>query len=229
MKTTMVIAVFAVAAAVAASAISINTMPSIALATGAISPEAGTITGHVEYVVRDINGNIKAYQQLDNMVVNKGDDCVLVTMFKTTTGSTCTFSSDGYVFIGIGNGTLTVDATDTTLVDSGSTAVATNQGGLMAVRKDSTVTGTASSNGGTVTIATENPFTFTNSPTIRNATTVTAAGLFDATCSGVDSTTGRCTANAATMNMFSAQTISVAVTSGDSLDVTWTITVGNSS
>ena len=96
MKTTMVIAAFAVAAAIAVSAISINTIPSYALATGSISPEAGTVMGHVEYVVRDMNGDIKSYTQLDNMVVNKGDDCVLVTMFKTTTGSTCTFSSDGF-------------------------------------------------------------------------------------------------------------------------------------
>ena len=231
MKTTMVIAAFAVAAAIAVSAISINTIPSYALATGSISPEAGTVMGHVEYVVRDMNGDIKSYTQLDNMVVNKGDDCVLVTMFKTTTGSSCTFSSDGFVFIGIGNGTFTADAADTTLVDNDSTAVATNQGGLMAVKKDSTVTGTASSNGGTVTIATETPFQFVNTGSIKNTTSVTAAGLFDATCQTVEASTGRCTANGATMNMFAGQALSptVAVSDGDSLDVTWTITVGNSS
>ena len=228
MKTTMVIAAFAVAAAIAVSAISINTIPSYALATGSISPEAGTVMGHIEYVVRDMNGDIKAYKQLDNMVVNRGDDCVLTTMFKTTTGSSCTLSSDGFVFIGIGNSTQTIAATHTTLVNTATTVASSGTPGIMAVKKDSTVTGTASDNGGTVTIATETPFRFTDG-TITNVTSVKTAGLFDATCSGVDATHGYCTANAAEMDMFAAQAIDVAVTDGDSLDVTWTITVGSTS
>ncbi|MGY5151390.1 MAG: hypothetical protein ACW9XA_03875 [Candidatus Nitrosopumilus sp. bin_6a] len=229
MKTTTLIALLAVVSAVSVGAISMNTSPSLALATGAISPESGAaMMGHVEYVVRDSTGAIKSYHQSDNMVVNRGDDCVLVSIFKTTTGSTCSFSSAGFTYIGIGNGTLNVDAADTTLVDGGGTAVATAAGGIMATKQDTTVTGVASSNGGTVTIATENPFTFVDS-TITNSTTVTSAGLFDGPCTTVDASTGRCTANGTPPNMFSAQTISVEVTAGDSLDVTWTITVGSTS
>lgn len=240
MKTTTLIALLAVVSAVSVGAISMNTNPSFALATGAISPEAGTMMGHVEYVVRDSTGAIKSYQQLDNMVVNQGDNCVITAAFQTSNaGGTdvgCTFSADGFRFIGIGNATHTPTATSTTLVDGGATTVASSgTPGIMAVKGDTNTVGTASSDGGTVVISTSTatggagPFTF-GSSTVTNATTVRTAGLFDAQCSGVGgSNSGICTTNAATMNMFAAQAISVAVTAGDSLDVTWTITVGNAS
>ncbi|MBI5860330.1 MAG: hypothetical protein HZB73_06605 [Nitrosarchaeum sp.] len=229
MKTTSMIALIAVISAVSLGAISMNGFSAIPLATASVNPESGTIMGHVEYILRDADGNIKSYVQGDNMVVNKGDDCVIGYAFQTTAAGSsdnCTTNSNGFRFIGIGNGTITVDAADTTLLDAGATTVAGGSPGaegIMAVRADSNTVGTASSNGGTVVIATESPFTFV----AANATTVTAAGLFDATCSGVSGTTGACTANASTMNMFSAQSISVAVASGDSLSVTWTITVGS--
>jgi hypothetical protein len=237
MKTTTLIALLAAVSTVSVGAISMNTSPSFALATGAISPEAGTMMGHVEYVVRDSDGNIKNYQQLDNLVVNQGDDCVIAAAFQTTNaggGDNCTFSADGFRFIGIGNGTIVVDEADTTLLDGGATTVASSgTGGIMAVKADSNTVGTDSSDGGTVVISTSTatggagPFTFGSSP-VTNATTVTSAGLFDAQCSGVGgSNSGICTANAATMNMFAVQSITVVVTAGDSLDVTWTITVGD--
>jgi|CXWL01.1.fsa_nt_gi hypothetical protein len=230
MKNTSMIALIAVISAVSIGAISMSGF-TIPLATASVSPESGTMMGHVEYILHDAGGNIKSYTQGDNMVVNKGDDCVIGYAFQTTAAGgsdNCTTNSNGFRFIGIGNGTITVDAADTTLLDAGATTVAGGSPGaegIMAVRADSNTLGTGSSNGGTVVIATESPFTFT----AVNATTVSAAGLFDATCSSVSSTTGACTANVSTMNMFSAQSITVAVSSGDSLSVTWTITVGNSS
>ena len=232
MKTISMIALIAAISAVSIGVISMNGFSAIPLATASVSPESGAMMGHVEYILRDADGNIKSYTQGDNMVVNKGDDCVISYAFqKGITSDNCTISADGFRYIGIGNGTITVDAADTTLLDAGATTVASSgAGGIMAVRVDTDTVGTASSNGGTVVIATETPFTFlTTGGAISNATTVTAAGLFDATCSGVSSTGGHCTANASTMNMFSAQAITVAVSTGDSLSVTWTITVGNSS
>ncbi len=227
MKTTSMIALIAVISAVSIGIISMNGFSAIPLVTASVSPESGTIMGHVEYILRDADGNIKTYAQGDNMVVNKGDDCVIGYAFQTSAAGgsdNCTTNSNGFRFIGIGNATLTVDAADTTLKDGGSTSIANTTGGLMAVKSDSDTVGTASSDGGTVVIATETPFAFT----ATNATTVTAAGLFDATCP-IWSSGGMCSGYASPMNMFSAQTISVAVASGDSLSVTWTITVGNSS
>lgn len=223
------IALIAVLSAVSIGTISMNgfTMPLVA---ASVSPESGAIMGHVEYILRDADGNIKSYVQGDNLVVNKGDDCVIGYAFQTTSASggsdNCTTSGrPGFQFIGIGNMTHTVFANSTTLVGQSTTVASSGTNGIMAVKFDNNTVGTASSNGGTVVIATESAFTFD----ANNATTVRTAGLFDGTCSGVDSTTGACTANATIMNMFSAQEITVAVSSGDSLSVTWTITVGNSS
>lgn len=232
MKTTTMIALLTVVSAVSVGAISMSENSSFALATGGVTPEVGTMMGHVEYIVRDSSGNIVQYQQLDNMVVNQGDNCVITAAFQTTAagGSDvgCTFSSDGFRFIGIGNDTQTIAATHTTLSNTATTTASSGAAGIMAVRADANTVGSASSNGGTVIIATETPFTFTDG-TITNATAVKTAGLFDATCSGNDATHGYCTANSGTMNMFAAQAIDVTVGDGDSLDVTWTITVGNSS
>lgn len=232
MKTTYVVALIAAISAVSIGAISMNDF-TVPLAIASASPERGTMMGHVEYILRDADGNIKSYTQGDNMVVNRGDDCSIAYMFQPTSATggadVCTnFNPAGFHFIGIGNGTITVDAADTTLLDSGATTVASSGvGGLMSVRWDNNTAASASSNGGTVVIATESPFTFSTSGAVTNATTVTAAGLFDNTCSTQSTTTGICTANSGVMNMFSAQSISVAVSNGDSLSVTWTITVGS--
>ena len=227
------IALIAVITAASIGVISVNGFSAIPLATASVSPESGTMMGHVEYIVRDANNNIKSYTQGDNMVVNKGDDCVIGYAFQTTAAGgpdNCTVSADGFRFIGIGNMTHTVFANSTTLVGQSTTVASSGINGLMAVRNDTNTVGTASSDGGTVVIATETPFLFfTTTGQISNATTVTTAGLFDATCSAISSTGGHCTANAGVMNMFSAQQISVAVGNGDSLSVTWTITVGNAS
>lgn len=225
------IALIAVISTVSIGAISMNGFSTIPLATASVSPESGLFMGHVEYILRDADGNIKSYVQGDNMVVNKGDDCVIGYAFQTTSASggsdQCTTSGrPGFQFIGIGNSTYTVAAADTTLVNTGSTQVANSASdGIMAVRFDNNTAATASSDGGTVIIATETAFTFD----ANNATTVRSAGLFDGTCNGVDATGGFCTTNTGVMNMFSAQSLTVAVASGDSLSVTWTITVGNSS
>lgn len=235
MKTTSMVALIAVISAVSIGAISMNGFSAIPFVAASASPESGTMMGHVEYILRDSDGNIKSYAQGDNMVVNRGDDCSIAYMFQptSTTGGAdvcTTFNPAGFHFIGIGNASMTVDATDTTLVDAGATTVATSAAdGLMSVRWDNDTAATASSNGGTVVIATPSPFTFSLSGAATNATTVTTAGLFDNTCSAQSTTTGVCTANAGVMNMFSAQTISVAVTNGDTLAVTWTITVGSAS
>lgn len=232
MKTTSMIALIVAISAISIGAISLNGFSAIPLATASVSPESGAVMGHVEYILRDADGNIKTYSQGDNMVVNKGDDCVIGYAFQTTGAGgsdNCTTNADGFRFIGIGNMTHTVFANSTTLVGQSTTVASSGTNGIMAVRSDSNTVGTISSNGGNVVIATETPFTFATTGPVTNATTVTTAGLFDATCSGVSATTGICTANAATMNMFSAQSISVAVSDGDSLSVTWTITVGNSS
>ncbi len=74
MKTTYVIALIAAISAVSIGAISMNEF-TVPLAIASASPESGTMMGHVEYILRDADGNIKSYAQADNMVVNRGDGC----------------------------------------------------------------------------------------------------------------------------------------------------------
>ncbi|MEK6947239.1 MAG: hypothetical protein AABX32_06555 [Nanoarchaeota archaeon] len=227
MKTTSMIALIAVISAASIGVVSMNGFSAIPFATASVSPESGTMMGHVEYVLYDADGNIKTYAQGDNMVVNQGDNCVIGYVFQpgNTFGTdNCVSNANGFRFIGIGNATATVSATATTLTDTATTVANSSTDGLMAMRTDGTIVVTASSNGGTAVITTESPFTFTSGV---NATTVLSAGLFDKTCTTV--TNGICTAYAADQNMFSVQAINVPVSGGDSLSVTWTITVGNSS
>ena len=229
MKTTSMIALIAVISAVSMGVISMNGFSAIPFATASVSPESGVMMGHVEYIVHDADGNIKSYLQDDNQVVNRGDDCVMAYTFNPsdTAGSdNCVSNSNGFRFIGIGNATTTIAATDTTLTNAATTIASSGVPGLMSMRTDGTVVFTASSNGGTVVIATESPFTFSAS----NATTVHTAGLFDVKC---NMGSQACTSYGTNSNMFSVQRLAsgsgVGVTAGDSLSVTWTITVGNSS
>jgi hypothetical protein len=224
MKTTSMIALIAVISAVSIGTISLNGFSAIPLVAASVSPESGTFMGHVEYILRDSDGNIKSYVQGDNLVVNKGDDCVIGYAFQTgITSDNCTLTGTGFRYIGVGNGSSSAVVNGDTTLDGTSTTVASSGvGGLMSMKLDTDTVGTASSSGGTVVIATETPFVFTAG---TNTTTVTGAGLFDGTCT---MTAGVCTAYGSP-NMFSAQRISVAVAGGDSLSVTWTITVGNAS
>lgn len=236
MKTTYVIALIAAISAVSIGAIAMNGF-TVPLAIASASPESGAMMGHVEYVLRDANGNIKSYVQADNTVVNRGDDCAITALFQPnsfTGGSDqCTnFNPGGFHYIGIGNMTHAVFNNSTTLVGQSTTVASSGVNGLMAVKWDNNTeqASASSGNGGSVVIATETPFTFSNGATsgFANTTTVTTAGLFDNTCNA-QTAGGICTGNTGVMNMFSAQAISVAVSDGDSLSVTWTITVGNSS
>lgn len=225
------IALVAAISAVSIGAISMNGFSAIPLVAASVSPESGTMMGHVEYVLYDADGNIKSYAQGDNLIVNRGDDCVMAYTFNPSgTGGTdnCVNNSNGFRYIGIGNATTTLAATDTTLTNTATTIASSGTGGLMAMRTDSSTVSAVSSNGGTVAIATESPFTFTAGV---NNTTVHTAGLFDVACTA-SSTTGICTAYGTDSNMFSVQRLNtasgIAVTGGDSLSVTWTITIGDS-
>lgn len=219
------IALIAAISAVSIGTISMNGFSATPLVAASVSPESGTMMGHVEYILRDSDNNIKSYIQSDNMVVNRGDDCVMAYAFNpsNTAGTdNCATNANGFRFIGIGNATATVAATATTLTNTASTFADSSNDGLMAMREDPTLVFTNSADGGTVQIATATPFTFVAG---TNATTVLSAGLFDSICTQAS---GTCTA-AYPANMFSVQAISVAVSGGDSLAVTWTITVGNTS
>jgi len=173
--------------------------------------ETGQMIGHVTYVVRDMNGQIKHYFQSDNEITNIGKDCSAAAIFDSDDTSVCT-KTDDFAYIAIGNATdAQMDKTDTEL------DVSPDNGGEMdRSEKIDALIGSATTNpsGTVVSIATATPFEFKY---LGSPTKVTQSGLFD---DGADESG----------NMFAIRDVSpvtdgLTVTNADTLSVTWTITL----
>jgi hypothetical protein len=217
MKTIFTFAVIAALSVAAIGAISSQAL-STPMLLGAVDTDNAYLQGHVEYVLRDSDGTIKQYIQTDNQVVDRGDQCV-ANLISGATGATCTNSSNNFTWIGIANGTSGINDAATTIGDAANSAT----DGLMAMRQCTPTTANNAGNGATITCGTPSgdPFSF-SSTTTTNATQVQRAGLFNADCTA--NAQNVCTGAAG--DMFAAQAIDVTTTSGDTLAVTWTITVG---
>ena len=61
------------------------------------------MTGHVTLTGHDDQGNVIAYRQTDNVVVNNGDDCIAKLIFTSATGGNCA-SASTFDFVHIGTG-----------------------------------------------------------------------------------------------------------------------------
>jgi len=80
------------------------------------------IFGHITLTATNPDGKIISYIQTDNLIVNRGENCVAETMFNvTTTGDDeCLgegITAEAFTFIAIGNGTLPVGDNNRTLAD----------------------------------------------------------------------------------------------------------------
>lgn len=178
------------------------------------------ISGHVVTTLTDSEGNIKAYRQSDNLIVNQGENCVLKMLFATTGGAAsgntvCTgANTSGFRYISIGNSTDTVNSADYKLHNPYNAT-----GGVSSLaRKFSSVSTTGWTNstgsGAGTTASVVMTATFTNGQT--GSQTVSESGLFNDT-----------ETNANTDAMFARQTFTgITMNSGDSLTVQWTISVG---
>jgi len=186
--------------------------------------------GHVEYVVRNSEGNIVQYAQGDNMIVQTGGDCIATEIFFTSAVGACSQANATWEYIAIGNSTSgTIAVTDTQLnEDSGEDGLAaagTEHTGEMA-RKLATVSEDVSDTFVVVTIAnTGDAFSFTGTLNDGNATTIEQSALFSQDGSP-NPATGETTA--INGDMLAAQDLATAVTvaNGDTLTVTWTVTIG---
>ena len=186
--------------------------------------------GHVEYKVIDDTGVIKHYSQSDNIVVISGKDCVAQLVFDNQTSTVCPLGNNVFTHIAIGNHTTalaplnTLAALETT---SAGNCATTGVSGEMA-RKQVSPTFTAAGGVGTVVIldTSSSPFDFG----VSNSTaTIKQSGIFNAPEGAIDAITGECT-TLGSSTMFSVQELNgdtgIAVSTGDSLSVKWTITVG---
>ena len=176
----------------------------------------GFLVGHVEIEARNIDGDLIAYRQSDNAVVDDGEQCILKMLFGST-GQTNAGRGE-YASTGDCTGVLT-GAWDVIGIGTGATAVRDDDVKLEAESVgnglDRTTATTKTWSNGTMADATKivlkNTFTHTADATVA----VTESGLFNSTL-------------VAGSGMLAHQTFTaVSLTQNDSITVTWTFTVGD--
>ena len=183
------------------------------------SSDGMKITGHVTTFATDANGQIKAYRQTDNLVVNVGKDCVTRLLFGGAPGtgrglgtgtSTCIGGLNSpWTVIAVGNrsATVTPATTDHRLVNEPN---GTNNGLNRQLGTVSYTNATGSASSSTVIQTTFGPL----SGLSAGGTQVTESGLFNST-------------TITASGLFAHQAISsIALNNGDSLTIKWTINVG---
>jgi len=80
------------------------------------------IFGHITLTATNPDGKIISYIQTDNLIVNRGENCVAESLFNVTTNGddACIgegITAEAFTFIAIGNGTVAVAANDTKLAE----------------------------------------------------------------------------------------------------------------
>ena len=176
----------------------------------------GLMMGHLTVEAHDEGGDLIAYRQTDNEVVDDGEQCILKMLFATTdstagrggyTGtSACTGALTGaWDVISIGTGTTAAADTQVLLVNETSTSKGLERGTA------TTKTWTNGTGATTTKLVLSKTFT-SDSP---RAHTIAESGLFNST--SVDAN-----------GMLARQVFTgVALSDGDSITITWTFTVGN--
>ena len=175
----------------------------------------GLMMGHLVVEAHDESGELIAYRQSDNEVVDDGEQCILRLLFQ----------DNGAAGQGLGTGLNSCagqlnGAWDTIAIGTGSTGAADSQ--VLLVNETSTshglqradaTTKTWTNGTGATTTKIVMSKTFTNdSP---RAHTIAESGLFNSTTNNAN-------------GMLARQTFTgVALSNGDSITITWTFTVGN--
>ena len=185
-----------------------------------ISTSTGMLLGHVEIEARHADGELYDYRQLDNAVVDDGEQCILKMLF----GSSRTGGGDlgrGEYASGAGTAACTgalTGAWDVIAIGTGTDAAIEAD---VKLGTESTTNGAAR---GTATTKTWGNLTAGIPQIVMSKTftatggdigAVTESGLFNSTTAGAQGMLAR--------NVFSAVTLA----DGDSITITWTFKVGN--
>lgn len=172
------------------------------------------MSGHLTLEVKDADGNLKAYRQTDNIITQQGENCALRMLFTPGASHTGTGTSvcagaltQPFTAIAVGTGATQEVGTQTGLVSESTTNGLGRAGATTVTWSNST----GSEPGKAAQIVLAKTFSVTGSATIQEA------GLFNDTAK-----------NDSTDAMFARKTFpGVSVNNLDSLTVTWTINVGN--
>ena len=192
----------------------------------------GMMVGHVELILRDMDGNIKTYSQGDNLITDSGDRCASERLFEANSGDGATENCGNaeITVIGLGNETAVTsdDNTDIELFDVAGNGDA--QPRIMATIGETVVTVGDGAGAGVATTITNSAhlFTFTDGSgnANQNNTTILNVLLMDAECTIDSGVNGQCGTIVADLEIFASRDATLAVSDGDTLQVTWTITVG---
>ena len=197
-------ATYAIGAVLVGLALVFGLMTAVPSSTNTVYLNSMGMAGHAEVVLKDADGNIKAYQQSDNVVVLRGQDCAADLLFGFVGAGTelCTTPAAQFRFIAIGTGTTSATDVETTLVSELSSLTRTGT-----LTESAAATTGASGTGAMKTIV----GTFT----LVADTTVAEVGLFDTDVSD-------------SAEMFSRIILGtpIGAGTGDTITITYKITVG---
>lgn len=176
---------------------------SFGLAQPASITSYAPMMGHVTLTVYDADGNIKAYRQTDNTIVDEGDNCMSGQVFDLTSGASCSNGAQKFDILAIGSGGGACASQPAETVTALTTEITTPARG-----NATTAVLTAASGGSSASVQLQRAFAFTSTLTVDEA------GVLNSASTTAD-------------QMLAAQCFSdINVVSGDSLTVTWTFTVG---
>ena len=231
MKQGLNYAVFGAVLAISAGLIGAYGLPGFSGTADTTGLAAAQMLGHVTMTHTDADGNVIGYQQSDNLIVNRGEDCVLKQVFGTThtaevttidpTGATTCGTDLGsragvFEHIVIGNSTTTAAEGQTALGSEHN--VTGNDSGLTRTEIGSTTkVYSIETDSSRVVLSGQ----FTNTYGAGLSYDVTESAIFNST-----ETAGPSTVDADTM-MFARQTFSpITLDNGESLTVEWTVDIG---
>lgn len=167
-----------------------------------MTDDSGSITGHLIVTATDADGNIKAYRQTDNLIVDSGKNCAPVLLFGATSPASCyTANAVGSVYNVIANSATTTDPAATVTALPGELAV----NGLTKAAASSVTVTTAAVSG----VSTLSETTITKAFTVSGTQSVASAGLLNSDV---------------TVKMFAGKSFTpVSLINGDTFTVTWKI------
>lgn len=204
---------FGITVAIVAGLVSSYGFTSTTTILSSPSQSSVMMVGHITLTAYDSSGNILAYRQTDNLIVDQGENCALAKIFGRDTGSgatQCSANTGFFQIIAVGNGTTSVTSGDTSL-ESEHSKSGNPSFGLDRALADTIVVTPANGTTKSKIILTKS---FTNNAT--SPVSISESGIFNST-------------NPASDALFARQTFSpFLLNNSKSLEINWTITIGNS-
>ena len=243
-KTTLIGLVAAVAVLSGAMGLSVTGAFSDLKVAEYVPGAAGMLIGHLEVEAHDSNGELFAYRQLDNAVVDDGEQCILKMLFGTTgAGGVGTaddtrgtdkgrgeyLSSEGS--LAGDNAASAADTPCTGILTGAWDIIGIGTGAVAAADTDVVLGSETAGNGGDRNVATTKTWTngtggsnAANTQIVLSKTFTASGGAFgDVAESGLFNSTTVLGAGMLARNTFPAVTIN----NGDSITITWTFNVGD--